>query len=168
MQCSRIENSELRVWQSARGRALTQHSHSRKPLHKSQVSGLKVPKITRVLGSKTTLGPGVSPRFYFWEYVGKPKNTVIYSSFRGSPRLSRAISWVALKETRPSQGRLRKNCGRVLLNFALYRASRASHLETRTGILWFGHGCFGQRMISEHERDSGLGMDALVIALIQR
>ena len=44
---------------------------------------------------KTSLGPGVSPRYYFWEYVGKPKNTVIYSSFRGSPRLNRAISWVA-------------------------------------------------------------------------
>ena len=29
--------------------------------------------------------------------------------------------------------------------------------------LWFGHGCFGHRMLWEHERDYGLGMDALVI-----
>ena len=34
-------------------------------------------------------------------------------------------------------------------------------LGTRTR-LWFGHGCSGQRMFSEHERDYGLGMDALV------
>ena len=34
-------------------------------------------------------------------------------------------------------------------------------LGTRTR-LWFGHGCSGQRMLLEHERDSGLGMDALV------
>ena len=34
-------------------------------------------------------------------------------------------------------------------------------LGTRT-LLWFGHGCFGQRMLSEHECYSGLGMDALV------
>ena len=34
-------------------------------------------------------------------------------------------------------------------------------LGTRTE-LWFGHGCSGQRMLSEHEQDSGLGMDALV------
>ena len=34
-------------------------------------------------------------------------------------------------------------------------------LGTRTG-LWFGHGCSGQRMLWEHERDYGLGMDALV------
>ena len=26
--------------------------------------------------------------------------------------------------------------------------------------LWFGHGCKGNRMLLEHERDSGLGMDA--------
>ena len=31
-------------------------------------------------------------------------------------------------------------------------------------LLWFGHGCFGQRMLSEHERYYGLGMDALVSA----
>ena len=35
-------------------------------------------------------------------------------------------------------------------------------LGTRTR-LWFGHGCSGQRMLWEHERDYGLGMDALVI-----
>ena len=31
--------------------------------------------------------------------------------------------------------------------------------------LWFGHGCSGERMLLEHERNYGLGMDALVIAL---
>ena len=35
-------------------------------------------------------------------------------------------------------------------------------LGTRTG-LWFGHGCSGQRMLLEHERNYALGMDALVI-----
>ena len=34
-------------------------------------------------------------------------------------------------------------------------------LGTRT-LLWFAHGCFGQRMLSEHEPYYGLGMDALV------
>ena len=29
----------------------------------------------------------------------------------------------------------------------------------------FGHGCSGERMLLEHERNYGLGMDALVIAL---
>ena len=28
--------------------------------------------------------------------------------------------------------------------------------------LWFGHGCTGNRMLSEHEYYHGLGMDALV------
>ena len=28
--------------------------------------------------------------------------------------------------------------------------------------LWFGHGCSGERMLLEHERNYGLGMDALV------
>ena len=28
--------------------------------------------------------------------------------------------------------------------------------------LWFGHGCSGHRMLLEHERNYGLGMDALV------
>ena len=36
-------------------------------------------------------------------------------------------------------------------------------LGTRT-LLWFGHGCFGQRMLSEHERYYGLRLDALVSA----
>ena len=36
--------------------------------------------------------------------------------------------------------------------------------RTRTE-LWFGHGCSGERMLLEHERNYGLGMDALVIAL---
>ena len=35
-------------------------------------------------------------------------------------------------------------------------------LGTRTDV-WFGHGCSGQRMLFEHERDYGFGMDALVI-----
>ena len=34
-------------------------------------------------------------------------------------------------------------------------------LETRT-LLWFGHGCTGNRMLSKHKRYYGLGMDALV------
>ena len=34
-------------------------------------------------------------------------------------------------------------------------------LPTRTEV-WFGHGCSGHRMLSEHERNYGLGMDALV------
>ena len=34
-------------------------------------------------------------------------------------------------------------------------------LGTRTG-LWFEHGCSGHRMLLEHERSYGLGMDALV------
>ena len=34
-------------------------------------------------------------------------------------------------------------------------------LRTRT-LLWFGHGCSGYRMLLEHERYCGLGMDALV------
>ena len=29
--------------------------------------------------------------------------------------------------------------------------------------LWFGHGCSGHRMLLEHDRFYGLGMDALVI-----
>ena len=34
-------------------------------------------------------------------------------------------------------------------------------LGTRT-LLWFGHGCSGQRMLLEHERYYGLGMVVLV------
>ena len=34
-------------------------------------------------------------------------------------------------------------------------------LQTRKE-LWFGHGCSGWRMLLEHERNYGLGMDALV------
>ena len=37
---------------------------------------------------------------------------------------------------------------------------------TRTSF-WFGHGCFGERMHSEHERYYGLGMDALVSVCIR-
>ena len=32
---------------------------------------------------------------------------------------------------------------------------------TRT-LLWFGHGCSVDRMLLEHERNYGLGMDTLV------
>ena len=39
--------------------------------------------------------------------------------------------------------------------------SSAYALGTRTE-LWFGHGCSGHRMLLEHERNYGLGMDALV------
>ena len=35
-------------------------------------------------------------------------------------------------------------------------------LGTRTE-LWFGHGCSDDRLLLEHERNYGLGMDALVI-----
>ena len=34
--------------------------------------------------------------------------------------------------------------------------------RTRTS-LWFGHGCYSDRMLLEHERYYGLGMDALII-----
>ena len=34
-------------------------------------------------------------------------------------------------------------------------------LGTRTEV-WFEHGCSGHRMLLEHERNYGLGMDALV------
>ena len=37
----------------------------------------------------------------------------------------------------------------------------AYDLGTRTE-LWFGHGCSAQRMTLEHERNYGLGLDALV------
>ena len=37
----------------------------------------------------------------------------------------------------------------------------AYDLGTQTE-LWFGHGCSGQRMLLEHERNYGSGMDALV------
>ena len=45
--------------------------------------------------------------------------------------------------------------------------SSAHALGTRT-LLWFGHGCFGQRMLWEHERYYGLGMAALVSVCSQR
>ena len=38
---------------------------------------------------------------------------------------------------------------------------RAYALGTRT-LLWFGHGCSGERMLLEHNHYYGLGMDALV------
>ena len=45
---------------------------------------------------------------------------------------------------------------------------RAYALETRT-LLWFGHGCTDERMLSKHERYYGLGMDAFgTDALVSR
>ena len=41
--------------------------------------------------------------------------------------------------------------------------ARLCALGTRT-LLWCGHGCTCSRMLSEHERDYGLGMDALAFA----
>ena len=38
---------------------------------------------------------------------------------------------------------------------------RAHALGTRT-LLWFGHGCSGDRLLSEHKRYYALGMDSLV------
>ena len=35
-------------------------------------------------------------------------------------------------------------------------------MHSEHALLWFGHGCSGERMHSEHERYYGLGMDALV------
>ena len=43
----------------------------------------------------------------------------------------------------------------------------ANALGPRTE-LWFWHGCSGQRMLMEHERNYGFGMDALGIALVKR
>ena len=33
-------------------------------------------------------------------------------------------------------------------------------------LFWFGHGCTGERMLLEHDRYHGLGMDALVTVLL--
>ena len=41
------------------------------------------------------------------------------------------------------------------------RSSGERMLSTQT-LLWFGHGCSSDRMLWEHERPYGLGMDALV------
>ena len=38
----------------------------------------------------------------------------------------------------------------------------SDELGTRT-FVWFGHGCSGYHMRSEHERYYGLGMEALVV-----
>ena len=40
-------------------------------------------------------------------------------------------------------------------------------LGTQTEM-WFRHECSAQRMLLEHERNYGSGMDALVIAVIKR
>ena len=39
---------------------------------------------------------------------------------------------------------------------------RASPGTSGAPSIWFGHGCSGQRVLLEHERNYGLGMDALV------
>ena len=49
--------------------------------------------------------------------------------------------------------------GIMVLAWMLWLAYAA---RTRTE-LWFWHGCSGYRMLLEHERNSGFGMDALVI-----
>ena len=48
-----------------------------------------------------------------------------------------------------------------VIMFCAWMLWSAYALGTRT-LLWFEHGCFGQRMLSEHECYCGLGMDALV------
>ena len=35
-------------------------------------------------------------------------------------------------------------------------------MHSEHALLWFGHGCSGERMHSERERYYGLGMDAVV------
>ena len=45
--------------------------------------------------------------------------------------------------------------------------SKKYALETRTQ-LWFGHGCSSDLMLLEHERNYGLGMDALVVCSVTR
>ena len=42
----------------------------------------------------------------------------------------------------------------------------SSALGTRKEV-WFGHGCSGHRVLLEHERNDGLGMDALVAVCLE-
>ena len=70
--------------------------------------------------------------------MGKPKNIVIYSNIRGSPRLKMALCWVAV---------FCKNATLVGTSQEILRAS----------LLWFSQ-------ISKHEWNYGLSMDALVFA----
>ena len=42
-------------------------------------------------------------------------------------------------------------------------AVRPRHYVGQRALLWFRHGCSGHRMLLEHERYYGFGMDALVI-----
>ena len=54
--------------------------------------------------------------------------------------------------------------GTRALSWLGHGCSAGSSYAPRTRTLsWFGHGCSGHRMLLEHERDHGLGMDALVI-----
>ena len=46
-------------------------------------------------------------------------------------------------------------------NMSVFGTSKTLATGTRTE-LWFGHGCSGHRMLLEHERNYGLGMEALV------
>ena len=67
--------------------------------------------------------------------------------FRSARRLSEKTPW---------------NMNRIIVWAWMQRLPYA--LGTRTQ-LWFGQGCTGYRMLLEHERNSGLGVDALLTAL---
>ena len=56
------------------------------------------------------------------------------------------------------------NTNVIMVWVCMLRLSDA--LRART-FLWFGHGCSGYRMHSEHERYYGLGMDVLVVGCIR-
>ena len=53
------------------------------------------------------------------------------------------------------------SCRVDFTSLSLAAQLRQGTLETRT-LLWFGHGCTGNRMLSKQERHFGLGTDALV------
>ena len=110
--------------------------------------------------------------------MGKPKNIELYISFKGCPTLKMALCWVAFFCKKATLVRTSQEISRASFLFkpTFYRRSKtqkplpmvwawmlwsSTALETRTE-LWFGHGCSGRRMLLEHERNYGLGMDALV------
>ena len=50
----------------------------------------------------------------------------------------------------------------IYIGIVRLRALRGLSVQIRTRtLLWFGHGCCGNRMQLEHGRDCGLGMDAV-------
>ena len=76
--------------------------------------------------------------------MGKHIHTVIYGTFRGSTRLKTALCriaffWKEKKKRDPGKD----VCGKYV------------------AVL----GCYGDRMLLKHERNYGLGMDALVITV---